>query len=95
MNRASKGRRQEYRSRRLLEASGYLVVRAAASKVEGGAFDLVGFGDGGLALVSVKSNAWPPAHEIEALRLWPAPPGTIRLVHRWVDGRREPDVRRV
>lgn len=38
MNTAHKGRRAEYKSIKLLEASGYVCIRAAASK---GVFDLV------------------------------------------------------
>lgn len=90
MNTAAKGRRLEHRSRALLEALGYTVVRAAGSK---GPFDLVGIGTVDLVLVQCKANAWPGSVEMETLRTFPCPPNCRRLVHRWRDRQRVPDVR--
>lgn len=53
MNTAHKGRRAEHRARRLLEAAGYTVTRAAASK---GVADLVAWNATGFRLVSVKAG---------------------------------------
>lgn len=90
MNTAAKGRRIEHRSRRLLEAAGYAVIRAAASK---GAWDLVGVSSTDVVLCQVKSNNWPGSLEMETLTLFPCPPNCRRLVHRWRDNARQPDVR--
>jgi hypothetical protein len=73
-----------------LEALGYAVTRAAASL---GSWDLIGVGSADLVLVQVKSRDWPSAMELEALRAFPAPPNARKLLHRWRDRQRLPDVR--
>ncbi len=50
-----KGTRAEHRSRRLLEAAGFSVTRAAGSL---GEFDLVGVNGSCFVLVQVKCNLW-------------------------------------
>jgi len=90
MNCKRKGTRNEHRSRVLLEAAGYSVTRAAASL---GAWDLIGVGSTDIVLVQVKTRDYPSAAEMETLKLFVAPPNARKLVHRWVDGRRTPDVR--
>lgn len=90
MNAKAKGTRNEHRSRLLLEAAGYAVTRAAASL---GAWDLVGIGSTDVVLVQVKTRDWPGAVEMEALQVFPAPPNARKLVHRWRDHQRLPDVR--
>ena len=90
MNAKRKGQRNEHRSKRILETEGYAVTRAAASL---GAWDLVGIGSTGIVLVHCKTRDWPSAVELEALRLFPAPPNARKLVHRWRDRERQPDVR--
>ena len=90
MNTAAKGRRNEHRSRRLLEAAGYDVIRAAASK---GVWDLVGIGEDDVVLVQCKSNEWPRSDEMERLRAFRAPPLCRKIIHRWRDRRGKPDVR--
>lgn len=90
MNAKAKGTRNEHRSRRLLEAAGYRVTRAAASL---GEWDLVGVSSTDVVLVQVKTRDWPGTIEMEALRSFPCPPGCRRLVHRWRDRQRTPDVR--
>ncbi|MBX3198261.1 MAG: hypothetical protein KF894_08960 [Labilithrix sp.] len=77
---------------RLLEASGYAVTRAAASL---GAWDIIAIGPVDVVLVQVKTNAWPGSVEMEALALFKAPPNARKLVHRWRDRQRLPDVRDV
>jgi hypothetical protein len=86
----SKGRVAEWRSRDLLRAGGFTVVRAAGSK---GAFDLVAWNANGGFLVQVKWNAWPSPEERAALEKIPVPPGFRKVVHRWNDRTSLPLVR--
>jgi hypothetical protein len=74
----------------LLEAAGYSVTRAAASL---GAWDIIGIGSADVVLVQVKSRDWPSAEEMETLRAFRCPPNCKRLVHRWRDRARLPDVK--
>lgn len=92
MNAKRKGTRNEHRSMRLLEAAGYAVTRAAASL---GVWDIIAIGPVDVVLVQVKTNAWPGSVEMEALELFKAPPNARKLVHRWRDRQRLPDVREV
>ena len=90
MNAKRKGNRNEHRSMALLEASGYRCTRSAASL---GEWDIVGVSADGFCLVQVKSSAWPSAEEMETLRAFRCPANCRRLVHRWRDRKRLPDVR--
>jgi len=90
--RKRKGARNERRSIALLEAAGYRCTRAAASL---GAWDIIGIGTVDIVLVQVKTRDWPGAAEWEALKLFPAPPNCRKLVHRWRDGQRMPDVKEI
>jgi Holliday junction resolvase-like predicted endonuclease len=92
MSSTAKGTRAEYKSRRLLEAAGYVVVRAAASK---GPFDLVAVSTVDVLLVQVKSNRPPGPAERAALAACPCPPSGKRLVHVWRDRVPKPEVREV
>ena len=92
MNAKAKGTKREHRSITLLEASGYRCTRAAASL---GAFDIIGIGSTDVVLVQVKSRDWPGTAEMEALRDFPCPPQCKKLIHRWRDRQRWPDVREV
>jgi Holliday junction resolvase len=92
VNAKAKGTRTEHRSMRLLEAAGYSVTRAAASL---GAWDLVGIGSTDVVLVQVKTRDYPGAVEMETLRDFIAPPFCRKLIHRWRDRQRVPDVREV
>lgn len=92
MNTKAKGSRNERRSRDLLEATGYAVTRAAASL---GCWDLVAIGSADLVLVQVKTRDWPGSAEMETLRAFPAPPIARKLLHRWRDRQRLPDVREI
>lgn len=92
MNTAAKGRRNEHRSRELLERDGYRVLRSAGSK---GAFDLIAIGPADVLLIQCKSNRWPSSAELAEMAAFPVPAGCRRLVHRWRDRQREPDVREV
>jgi hypothetical protein len=90
MNTVAKGARNERRSIELLESLGYNCVRAAASR---GVFDIVAIGQSDIVLVQVKSTEWPRAAEMDSLRMFRAPAGVRKLVHRWRARQRTPDVR--
>jgi hypothetical protein len=92
MNCKRKGNRNEHKSIRLLEAAGYACTRAAASL---GVFDIIGVGSTDIVLVQVKTRDWPGSVEMEAIKLFACPPNARKLVHRWRDGQRLPDVREV
>ena len=85
----SKGTRNERRSRAVLEAAGYRVVKSGASL---GEFDLVCIGPVDLIGVQVKSNRLPSPAERESMKLFPAPANFRRLVHVWYDRARLPRV---
>ncbi len=90
MNTKAKGTRNEHRSSWLLEAAGYACTRAAASL---GAWDIIGIGSTDVVLVQVKTRDWPGSVEMETLRSFHCPANCRKLVHRWRDGQRSPDVR--
>jgi hypothetical protein len=90
VNAKRKGARNEYKSIRLLESLGYSCVRSSASL---GVFDVVGISGSDIVLIQVKSNSWPSSVEMESIRNFPAPHNARRLVHRWRDRARLPDVR--
>jgi Holliday junction resolvase len=90
VNAKAKGRRNEWRSRRLLEAEGYKVTRAGGSL---GTWDLIGIRKSGVVLVQVKTRDLPGTLEMRELVEFPAPSNCTKLVHRWVDGQRLPDTR--
>jgi Holliday junction resolvase len=90
VNAKRKGTHNEHRSIRLLEAAGYACTRAAASL---GAWDIIGVGSTDFALVQVKTRDWPGTVEMETLKLFKAPPNCRKLVHRWRDRERAPDVK--
>ena len=90
MSAKAKGTRNEWRSIRLLEASGYRCTRSAASL---GAWDIVGISRGGIVLVQCKTRDWPSLVEMETLNDFPAPANCQKLIHRWRDGELLPDVK--
>ncbi len=92
MNAKAKGSRNERRSRALLEAAGYRVTRAAGSL---GEWDLIGVGTTDFVLCQVKSRDWPGLLERGALAEFRVPPNTRKLLHRWRDRQRRPDVQEV
>jgi Holliday junction resolvase len=87
LNTASKGRRAEHRARALLEAAGFTVCRAAASK---GPCDLVGWNSVSVRFISVKTNGYASALEREALQLMLRPPCSTVEIWRFRD--RKPPV---
>jgi Holliday junction resolvase len=90
MNAKAKGSRQEHRSMRLLEASGYACTRSGASL---GVCDIIGIGPCDVVLVQCKSRDWPGSVEMESIRNFPAPPLCKKLIHHWRDRQRSPNVR--
>ena len=84
MNTAAKGRKQEHRSKALLESVGYRVTRAAGSM---GEWDLVGIGPTDVVLVQVRTRDWPGPLERGALAEFPVPPDTRSSC---IDGAHEP-----
>jgi hypothetical protein len=90
MNAKRKGTAREHRSLALLESLGYRCTRAAASL---GAWDIIGVGSTDVVLCQVKSRDWPGAAELETLQGFPCPPCCRKLLHRWLDRKRLPDVR--
>lgn len=92
MNAKRKGTRNEHRSKALLEAAGYAVCRSSASL---GCWGLIGVGSTDVVLCQVKTRDWPGTVEMEQLRDFLALPDARKLVHRWRDRQRLPDVREV
>jgi uncharacterized protein with GYD domain len=92
MNAKRKGTRNEHRSKALLEAAGYAVTRAGASL---GVWDLIGVSATDVALVQVKTRDWPGSAEMETLTAFPVPAHCRKLVHRWRERVRVPDVRQL
>lgn len=92
MNHKAKGTRAEYKSIRLLESCGYRCMRSAASL---GVFDIIAISSVDIILCQVKTRDWPNSIEMEAIKLYPAPPNARKIVHRWVDRKSLPDVREV
>lgn len=89
MNAKAKGTRNEHRSRQILEAAGYRVTRAAASL---GDWDLIGISALDVVLCQVKTRDWPGEFERRTLAEFAAPPNARKLIHRWRDRQRQPDV---
>jgi hypothetical protein len=52
-----------------------------------------GIGSTDIVLVQVKTRDFPGAVEMEILRNFRCPPNCRRLIHRWRDRQRVPDVR--
>ena len=90
VNAKTKGTRNEHPSMRLLEAAGYAVTRAAASL---GAWDIIAVSSRDVVLLQVKTRDWPGSVEMETLRSFAARHFCRKLVHRWRDRQRVPDVR--
>jgi Holliday junction resolvase len=92
VNTKAKGTKNEHRSMTILEAAGYACTRSGASL---GVFDIVGIGPTDVVLLQVKSNRWPSEVEMESIKNFPCPPICKRLVHRWRDRQRLPDVKEI
>ena len=92
MNAKRKGSRNDHRSIALLESAGYACTRAAASL---GVFDIVGISPTDVVLVQCKTRDWPCAVEMETIRNFQCPPLCKKIIHRYRNRIRLPDVRTV
>jgi Holliday junction resolvase len=93
MNSAAKGRRAEHRARALLEAAGFCVCRAAASK---GPADLVAWDTTSIRFISVKSGTkYATAVERESLQMMPRPANSSVEIWRMPDRCRQPVIERL
>lgn len=93
MNTAKKGRHAEHRARAILEAAGFCVTRAAASK---GPADLVAWDTTSIRFISVKSGTkYLSAIEREALTVMVRPSNSSIEVWRFPDRCREPLIERL
>jgi Holliday junction resolvase len=88
-----KGTRAEHRAMRILEAAGYLVIRAGASL---GPFDLVALGAKDIRCVQVKAGgARLSGVEREAIRVLELPAIVSRECWRFPDYARAPLIERL
>lgn len=76
----------------LLEAAGYQCTKSGASL---GCWDIIGIGRNDFVLVQVKTRDYPGAAEMETLKNFVAPQNAKKLIHRWKDRQRLPDVREI
>ena len=88
-NAKAKGTRNEHRSMAVLEAAGYRCTRSAASL---GEWDIIGLGTTDVVLCQVKSRDWSGTTERRILEDFRVPPRVRKLLHRWRDRQRLPDV---
>lgn len=91
-NTKAKGNRNEHRSIAILEAAGYACCRSAASL---GVWDVIGVGSQDIVLCQVKTRDWPGSVEMETLTMFRAPSNARKIVHRWRDRQRLPDVKEI
>jgi Holliday junction resolvase len=93
LNAKRKGSRTERRARDLLYRWGALrVVKSGASL---GEFDLLALFPGELICIQVKTNRWPSPVEMARIKDFPRLTYLKKLVFRYRDRVREPDVREV
>jgi Holliday junction resolvase len=90
MNAKAKGSRNERKSIAILEAAGYQCMKAGGSL---GVWDIIGIGSRDFVLVQVKTSVWPCGVELETIQNFIAPANARKLLHRWRDYQRLPDVR--
>jgi len=76
----------------LLESAGYTCTRAATSLR---IFDVIGIGPTDVVLVQCKTLDWPSSVEMESIRNFQCPPLCKKIIHRWRDQQRRPDIRMV
>jgi Holliday junction resolvase len=88
------GRRQEWRTQRLLESQGYVTFRMAGSH---GVFDVVAFGQADIKAIQVKTGdpAVVSPAELEAIAETSVPPNVVRQVWLWDKRARLPRVKEV
>jgi hypothetical protein len=76
----------------ILEKAGYRCTRSAGSL---GAWDIIGIGSTDVILVQVKSRDWPGSLEMMELHEFRIPANCRKLIHRWRDFQRMPDVKEI
>jgi len=74
----------------IFERAGYICTKSGASL---GVFDIIGIGKNDIVLVQCKSNGWPGAEEMERIENFPCPNNCKKIIHRWNDRQRYPDIR--
>ena len=85
-----KGLRNEHRSIAFLEAAGYRCIRSAGSH---GEWDIWAVGAHDFVFCQTRTRDWPGPVERQMLAEWgPCPKNTRKLLHRWRNGQRHPDV---
>ena len=92
MSPKARGRLNELRSMEVLEAAGYYCVRSHLSE---GLFDVIGISSTDVVLVQVKARDWVCGAELEALRMFQAPPNCRKLMHRYPPYKRDPEVKEI
>ena len=91
-NAKRKGSFNERRSIAILEPAGYRCTKAGGSL---GVWDVIGIGSKDVILLQVKTRDWPGAVEMETLKEFKAPENCKKLVHRWRNRQKLPDVREI
>lgn len=92
MNKYAKGRRLEYRAKKILEAQGYTVFRTAGSH---GLFDLIAIKRDWMKLVQVKANRALAKIEHKKLQAFDNYPRALlgdKEVWHFEDGKSEPHI---
>lgn len=92
VNSKRKGTRTEHKARRLLEATGYTVLKAGGSL---GSFDLVAYRATDVRFIQVKCNGYCSAAEREALQLEQVPENCSKEIWRFKDRIRDPLIERI
>ena len=92
MNSKRKGTRTEHKARRMLETTGYFVLKAAGSL---GLFDLVALGATDVRCIQVKCNGYCSAVEREQLALLAVPPNVSKEIWRFKDRVKDPLIERL
>lgn len=92
MNTKAKGNRNEHRSMAFYELQGYETMRSAASLSK---WDFHAWTKHDSIYCQVKTRDWPGTNESEILKEAIVPPGARKIIHRWRDRQRLPDIKEV
>ena len=92
MNPKAKGSRNERRSMEIFEKAGYRCTKSGGSL---GPWDIIGVGSNDFILCQSKTRDWPGTIEMAELKEFVCPPNTKKLIHRWKDYQRLPDVKEI
>lgn len=92
MNTSAKGRRNEHRSMQIFESLGYETLRSAASL---SIWDFHAWNRNEGVYVQVRTRDWPGLSEMELYRDAVVPKGSRKIIHRWRDRQKLPDVKEV